>query len=91
MDTLLDIIEKLVKRGQGQDRIFACQIACLLCIQLNEGDSTKVFTTLKPALITLINDDSLAASVRAEVSNVLDIICIVLRCDLFLIYVIIET
>ena len=62
-------MEKLLKKGQKEDRILSSAISCALCIQLGEGESLKVFTTLKPILITMINDESVSPSARASVSR----------------------
>lgn len=62
-------MEKLLKKGQQEDRILSAAISCALCIQLGDGESLKIFDTLKPILISLINDDSVSPSARASVST----------------------
>ena len=69
VDTLIDILEKLIKRGQPRDRILASEIACLFCVQLGEDDSTKLFSVLKPVLISIVTDDSISPDERAAVRN----------------------
>lgn len=67
-ETILDFIEKLLKKGQKEDRILSSAISCALCIQLGGGDSARAFTTLKPILISLIGDDTVSPAARASVS-----------------------
>jgi len=68
VDTFIDILEKLMKRGTARDRVLASEICCLFCLQVGEEDSTKLFTTLKPILISLVNDDAVSPDERAAVS-----------------------
>lgn len=76
-ETILDLVEKLMKRGQTEDRIYASSIASALCVQLGEGESERVFTTLKPILIPLINDDSVSSSARAAMASALGMCCFI--------------
>lgn len=76
-ETILDIVEKLLKKGQKEDRVLSSNIACALCIQLGEGESLRVFTTLKPILITIINDDTVAPSARGSAALALGLSCFI--------------
>lgn len=76
-ETILDIIEKLIKKGQKEDRVLSAGIACALCIQLGEGESLRVFTTLKPILIAVINDDTVSPLARASAASALGISCFI--------------
>lgn len=77
VDTLIDIMEKLIKRGQPRDRILASEIACLFCVQLGEDDSTKLFNALKPILVSLVTDDSISPDEKAAACSALGMSCFV--------------
>ena len=50
--------------------MLASSIAALLCVQLGAGsESQVVFKTLKPHLITVIQDKTAASAARASVSD----------------------
>lgn len=54
--------------GSREDRVLGSSIAILLCVQLGAGsESEAVFKTLKPHLITVIQDQTAGSSVRASV------------------------
>ena len=56
--------------GTPEDRVLASSIAALLCVQLGAGsESQVVFKTLKPHLITVIQDKTAASAARASVSD----------------------
>lgn len=76
-ETILDFVEKLLKKGQKEDRVLSSAISCALCIQLGEGESLKVFTTLKPILISMINDESVSPSARASAASALGLSCFI--------------
>lgn len=76
-ETILDFVEKLLKKGQQEDRILSAAISCALCIQLGDGESLKIFDTLKPILISLINDDSVSPSARASAASALGLCCFI--------------
>ena len=56
--------------GTPEDRVLASSIAALLCVQLGAGsESQVVFKTLKPHLITVIQDKTAASAARSSVSG----------------------
>ncbi|KAL9972754.1 hypothetical protein ACROYT_G019119 [Oculina patagonica] len=76
--TILDCIEKCVKRGTPQDRVLASSIAALLCVQLGAGsESQVVFKTIKPHLITVIQDKTAASAARASCATALAVCCFI--------------
>jgi len=77
VETMIDILEKLMKRGTGRDRVLGSAVACLFCLQVGEDDSTKLFDAMKPILLTLINDDSVSPDERAAACTALGTSCII--------------
>ncbi|XP_020629462.1 interferon-related developmental regulator 1-like [Orbicella faveolata] len=76
--TILDCIEKCVKRGTPEDRVLASSIAALLCVQLGAGsESQVVFKTLKPHLITVIQDKTAASASRSSCGTALALCCFI--------------
>ena len=65
-ETILDFVEKLLKKGQKEDRILSSAICCALCVQLGDGESLSVFTTLKPVLINVVNDEAVFSCGKSE-------------------------
>lgn len=61
--TIMDIIEKSLKRGKGQEQALAAKLAAILLIQL-QGD-VDVVKTLSPVLQTTISDTSASINARA--------------------------
>lgn len=54
--------------GSLEDRVLASSIAALLCVQLGAGsESQVVFKTLKPHLITVIQDKTAGSAARSSV------------------------
>ena len=54
--------------GSKEDRVLGSSIAVLLCVQLGAGsESEAVFKTLKPHLITIIQDQTAGSAARASV------------------------
>lgn len=62
--TIMDIIEKSLKRGKGQEQALAAKLSAILLIQL-QGD-VEVAKTLAPILQTTIADKSASFSARAK-------------------------
>ena len=54
--------------GQAGDKAAAAALGSLLCIQLGASSSLHVYQTLKPLLITVMNDPSQAMAARSSVS-----------------------
>jgi Interferon-related developmental regulator (IFRD) len=62
--TLMDVIEKSVKRGKGGEQAFAANLASLLIMQLNgDEDVTKV---LSPVLLVQAQNDAVGPETRAK-------------------------
>jgi len=76
-DTVLDISEKLLKRGQAGDKAAAAALGSLLCIQLGASSSLHVYQTLKPLLITVMNDPSQAMAARSSCASALGMCCFI--------------
>lgn len=77
-ETIVDCIERCVKRGSREDRVLGSSIAILLCVQLGAGsESEAVFKTLKPHLITVIQDQTAGSSVRASCVTALALCCFI--------------
>ena len=56
--------------GSREDRVLGSSIAVLLCVQLGAGsESEAVFKTLKPHLITVIQDQTAGSAVRGSVRS----------------------
>lgn len=67
--TILDGIEKGLKKGRAEEQGAAAQLAPLLCVQLGAGEgSEEVCKTLKPILLTVANDKSIPPTARAKVN-----------------------
>ena len=47
----MDFVEKLLKKGQTEDRVLSSAIACALCVQLGDGESLKVSYSLKQLIM----------------------------------------
>ena len=67
VDTLIDILEKLMKRGNQLDRVLASEICSLFCLQVGDEESTKLFYALKSTLLSLISDETISPMERAAV------------------------
>lgn len=62
--TIMDIIEKSLKRGKGQEQALAAKMAALLLIQL-QGDE-EIVKTLAPLLQTTALDKTVTPDARAK-------------------------
>lgn len=62
--TLMDVVEKSVKRGKGAEQTFAANLASLLLVQLNgDEDITKV---LSPFLLIQAQNEAVSPDTRAK-------------------------
>lgn len=67
--TIVDAVEKCLKRGRGAEQTAAAKLAALLCVQLGAlEDCDQLCRVLKPALLLTANDKSVLPTTRAEVS-----------------------
>lgn len=77
-ETIVDCIERCLKRGSREDRVLGSSIAVLLCVQLGAGsESEAVFKTLKPHLITVIQDQTAGSAVRGNCITALALCCFI--------------
>lgn len=70
--TMMDIVEKSLRRGKGAEQEWAARLAPLLLIQL--GGDEEIATTLAQILITTIQNRAISYSVRAWSCNALAMI-----------------
>lgn len=67
--TIIDSIERSLRKGRGAEQGAAAELAPLLCVQLGSSDaSEEVARNLKPVLSTTANDNSAPALARAKVN-----------------------
>ena len=67
-------VNLLLLIGTKEDRVLASSIAVLLCVQFGAGsESEDVFRSMKPHLITVIQDQTAGSVARASVRKT--IIC----------------
>ena len=65
--TIMECIERGLKKGRGAEQEAAAKLAALVCLQLGPiSDSDEVYLEQKHTLLTIIADSSAAPSVRAE-------------------------
>lgn len=64
--TIMDLIEKSVKRGKGTEQAWAARLASLLIIQV--GSDAEIISTLTPVLRVAALDPSVSFDARAKVS-----------------------
>ena len=67
--TITDAIERCLKKGKGEEVSLAARASILVCIQLGAGEGgEEIFKMLKPLLLKLMLDNSVALKARAAVS-----------------------
>ncbi|KAK2563542.1 Interferon-related developmental regulator 1 [Acropora cervicornis] len=77
-ETIVDCIERCLKRGSREDRVLGSSIAVLLCVQLGAGsDGEIVFKTLKPHFITVIQDQTAGFVARGNCASALALCCFI--------------
>ncbi|XP_074620579.1 interferon-related developmental regulator 1-like [Acropora palmata] len=77
-ETIVDCIERCLKRGSREDRVLGSSIAVLLCVQLGAGsDGEIVFKTLKPYFITVIQDQTAGFVARGNCASALALCCFI--------------
>uniref|UniRef100_A0A182N411 Interferon-related developmental regulator N-terminal domain-containing protein n=1 Tax=Anopheles dirus TaxID=7168 RepID=A0A182N411_9DIPT len=76
--TLMDAVEKSLRRGKGVEQSWAARIIPLLLIQI-EGleDIGELVTVLKPVLLSTAQDGSAAYDARAKCCAALGLLCFV--------------
>lgn len=65
--TIMDLIEKSIKRGKGVEQAEAARLASLLIIQV--GSNEEIIKTLSPVLRLVALDPSVSFDARAKVSR----------------------
>ncbi|XP_053677876.1 interferon-related developmental regulator 2 [Anopheles nili] len=76
--TLMDAVEKSLRRGKGAEQSWAARIIPLLVIQLEAPeDITEMVTALKPVLLTTALDGAAAYDARAKCCAALGLLCFV--------------
>lgn len=74
--TLTDIVERSIEKGKGSEITSACNLAVLLCLQLDGVDTIQeVYGDLKSLLITVLHDASASPGARASVALALATVC----------------
>lgn len=66
--TLLDCIDRGLKKGRGAEQESAAQLVVMLCLQLGSvSDCEAIYKDQKQTLMTVIADRSIAIATRAQV------------------------
>lgn len=68
--TILDMLERSVKKGVTEEQALGYSLLSLVCIQLGE-DSEYIFTRLKSHLLSTLVDPTLSPSVRSQCATAL--------------------
>lgn len=77
-DTIVDALEKCLKRGKGEEQSLAAVLVALLSIQLGTDESCEsMFYNFKSVLTPLINDQSGSLKGRAKCCEALGVYCFV--------------
>ena len=71
--TTCDVIEKALKKGKGAEVEAGARLAVLLALQLS--DPEDVYKELKPVLVTMLQDKTASATLRASVASSLAGLC----------------
>ena len=65
---VVNVLLLIILIGTKEDRVLASSIAVLLCVQFGAGsESEDVFRSMKPHLITVIQDQTAGSVARASV------------------------
>ena len=76
-NSIVDFLDKSLRRGSTQNRVATCSLISLLCIQLGRKESTEIFTLLKPHLVSILHDLTCAPSLRSCTASTLGISCFI--------------
>lgn len=66
--TIMDLVEKSVKRGKGLEQAWAARLGALLIIQV--GGDENITKTLTPILLTVALDPVASFEARAKVCQI---------------------
>jgi len=72
--TLIDIVERSLKKGKASEQVAAAGLAVALCIQLR-GVADELYRDVKPILAVIMNDKSSAGAARVGCAYALGNIC----------------
>ncbi|XP_050099077.1 interferon-related developmental regulator 2 [Anopheles aquasalis] len=76
--TLMDIVEKSLRRGKGTEQAWAAKLIPLLIIQIEtETDINEFVSVLKPVLLSTLLDGAAASEVRAKCCSALGLVSFV--------------
>lgn len=64
--TIIDCIERSLRKGRGPEQAASAELAPLLCVQLGVDASDDVVNNLKPVLKSTAHDNSVSALARAK-------------------------
>jgi len=65
--TVSDVLERCIKKGNGEEQSLAIECFVILCIHLGASDdSEELFRHLKPLMITILNDASCSTKARCS-------------------------
>uniref|UniRef100_A0A8C5N205 Interferon related developmental regulator 2 n=1 Tax=Leptobrachium leishanense TaxID=445787 RepID=A0A8C5N205_9ANUR len=80
--TLMDALERCLKKGKEEEQSLAASVLSLLCIQLGSGpEGEEVFHCLKPILISILTDSSTGSSARQSCATSLGLCCYIAAAD----------
>lgn len=81
--TIMDSIERGLKKGKGSEQEVSAKLLVLLCLQLGSvSDSQEIYIEQKQILLTLMTDRSVSAVARAQCCISLGLCCFLADCDL---------
>ena len=66
--TILDSVERCLKKGKGEEQAAAAHLGVLLLLQLEPVDGEEVYNQLEPIFSVTMNDPSASPKVREVVS-----------------------
>ena len=75
--TIIDFLEKSIRKGSTEDRVICCSITSLICVHLGRKESIEVFTLLKPILRSILHDSTSASALRASSASTLGLVCFI--------------
>lgn len=81
--TIMDSIERGLKKGKGSEQEVSAKLLVLLCLQLGSvSDCQEIYKEQKHILLTLMTDRSVSAAARAQCCCSLGLCCFLADCDL---------
>ena len=72
--TIIDIVEKSLKKGKASEQVAAANLAVALCIQLR-GEADDLYKSTKPILMAVMADRSAAIPARVACAQALGDLC----------------